>query len=153
MDHRLTSWHGNAFRISDPFHYSDGIMGEMASQITSIKIVYSAVYSGRKHKSSASQAFVRGIHLWPVNSPHKGPVTGKTFPLDDVIMLRRIPSQRPSNAELWFFSLLLVRTSCWTSSRVVGDLLRRHDTHLTLLYMSVYITLNSTRHMYKVQNA
>ena len=39
-----------------------------------------------KHRSSASLAFVRGIHRWPVNSPHKGPVTRKMFPFDDVIM-------------------------------------------------------------------
>ena len=39
----------------------------------------------RKHKSSASLAFVRGIHRWPVNSPHKGPVTRKMFSFDDVI--------------------------------------------------------------------
>ena len=41
----------------------------------------------RKHQSSASLAFVRGIHRWPVNSPHKGPVTRKIYPFDDVIML------------------------------------------------------------------
>ena len=35
---------------------------------------------------SASLAFVRGIHRWPVNSPHKGPVTRKMFPFNDVIM-------------------------------------------------------------------
>ena len=29
----------------------------------------------RRHQSSASLAFVRGIHRWPVNSPHKWPVT------------------------------------------------------------------------------
>ena len=52
-------------------------------------IVYSTVYSGsdqRKHQSSASLAFVWGIHRWPVNSPHKWPVTRKMFPFDDVIM-------------------------------------------------------------------
>ena len=38
-----------------------------------------------KYQSSASLAFVRGIHRWPVNSPHKGPVTRKKFPIDDVI--------------------------------------------------------------------
>ena len=43
----------------------------------------------KKHQSSASQAFVRGIHRWPVNSPHKRPVTRKMFPFDDVIMLSR----------------------------------------------------------------
>ena len=46
----------------------------------------------RKHQSSALLAFVRGIHRWPVNSPHKGPVTRKMFPFDDVIMyLEYIP--------------------------------------------------------------
>ena len=40
----------------------------------------------RKHQSSASLAFVRGIHRWPVNSQHKWPVTRKMFPFDDVIM-------------------------------------------------------------------
>ena len=70
-------------------HYSDVVMGAMASQITSLTIVYSTVYSGtyqRKHKNSVSLAFVRGIHRWPVNSPHKRPVTRKMFPFDDVIM-------------------------------------------------------------------
>ena len=71
-------------------HYNDVIMSTMMSQITSLTIVYSSVYSGadqRKHQSSASLAFVLGIHRGPVNSPHKGPVTRKMFPFDDVIML------------------------------------------------------------------
>ena len=41
----------------------------------------------KKHHSSASLAFVGGIHRWLVNSPHKGPVTRKMFPFDDVILL------------------------------------------------------------------
>ena len=48
-----------------------------------------SIYSGadqRKHQSSSSLAFVTEIHRWPVNSPHKGPVTRKVFPFDDVIM-------------------------------------------------------------------
>ena len=64
-------------------------MGAMASQINSLTIVYSTVYSGadqRKHQSSASLAFMQGIHRGPVNSPHKWPVTRKMFPFDDVIM-------------------------------------------------------------------
>ena len=71
------------------FHYRDVIMGAITSQITSLTIVYSTVYSDadqRKHQSSASLAFVRGIHRGPVNSPHKWPVTRKKFPFDDVIM-------------------------------------------------------------------
>ena len=46
-------------------HYDDIIMSVMASQITSLTIVYSSVYSGadqRKHHSSASLVFVRRIH-------------------------------------------------------------------------------------------
>ena len=70
-------------------HYSDIIMSMMASQITSLTILYSTVYSGadqRKHQSSASLAFVRGIQRGPVNSPHKWPVMQKMFPFDDIIM-------------------------------------------------------------------
>ena len=86
----------------------------MVSQITSLTIVYSSVYTDadqRKHQSSASLAFVRGlfqnnhddlikwkhfprywrfvrgIHRSPVNSPHKPPVTRKMFPFDEVIMI------------------------------------------------------------------
>ena len=72
-------------------HYDDVTMSLMASQITSLTIVYSTVYSGadqRKHQSSASLAFVRGIHRGPVNSQHKWPVTPKMFPFDDVIMIK-----------------------------------------------------------------
>ena len=64
-------------------------MGAIASQITSLTIVYSTVYSDanqRKHQSSTSLAFVWGIHRGPVNSPHKWPVTWKMFPFDDAIM-------------------------------------------------------------------
>ena len=71
-------------------HYDDVIMDAIASQITSLTIVYSIVYSGvnqRKHQSSASLAFVREIHRGPVNFPHKWPVTRKMFPFDDVIMM------------------------------------------------------------------
>ena len=74
-------------------HYNDVIMSAMASQITSLTIVYSTVYSRRrskKHQSSASLAFVRGIHRWPVNSPHTGPVTRKMFPFDNVIMINDV---------------------------------------------------------------
>ena len=64
--------------VAVTLHYNDVIMNTMASQITSLTIIYSSVYSGadqRKHQSSASLAFV--------NSP----VTGE------------FPTQRASNAE------------------------------------------------------
>ena len=69
-------------------HYNDVIMGAIASQITSLTIVYPTVYSDadlRKHQSSAPLAFVRGIHRGLVNSPHKWLVTRKMFPFDHVI--------------------------------------------------------------------
>ena len=68
-------------------------MGVIASQITSLTIVHSAVYSDadqRKHQSSASLPFVLGTHRGPVNSPHKWPVTQKIYPLDDVGMINSI---------------------------------------------------------------
>ena len=68
--------------------YSDVIMGTVASKITSLTIVYSTVYSDadqRKHQSSASLAFVWGIHRRPGNSPHKCPVTQEMFSYYDVI--------------------------------------------------------------------
>ena len=78
-------------------HYNDVIMSAIAFQITSPTILYSTIYSGadqRKHQSSASLAFVWGIHRWPVNSPHKGPVTRKRFPFDDIIMSFYLNSHR-----------------------------------------------------------
>ena len=75
-------------------HYSDVIMSAMVSQINSLTIIYSTVYSGayqRKYESSASLAFVRGIHQWAVISPHTWPVTRKMFIFDDVIMNTHFP--------------------------------------------------------------
>ena len=76
-------------KVLDVTHYCDAIIGIVASQITSLTIVYTTVYSDAdqsKHQSCASLAFVWGIHRGPVNSPHKWPVTRKMFPFDDVIM-------------------------------------------------------------------
>ena len=84
--------HRNIRRIhfsTEPSHYGDVIMSVMASQITSLMTVCSNVFSGadqRKHQSSASLALVWRIRRWPLNSPHKGPVTRKMFPFDDVII-------------------------------------------------------------------
>ena len=87
-------------------------MGTMASQIASLTIVYSTVYSGpdqRKHQRSASLALVRGSHRWPGKSLHKGPVTRKMFPFDDVIIfdpciwervVLSIPIQQPPTTAL-----------------------------------------------------
>ena len=82
-------------------HCSDVIMGAIAFQIHSITIVSSTVYSDAdqiKHQSSEPLAFVRGIHRWPVNSPHKWPVTQKMFPFDDVIIVKLYESLLHNNS-------------------------------------------------------
>ena len=64
-------------------------MSAVASRITGLMIVYSSLFSDadqRKHRIFASLAFVSGIPRWQVNSPHKGPVTLKMSPFNDVIM-------------------------------------------------------------------
>ena len=80
----LIGFSANSICIGHCSHYGDVIMGTMASQITSLMIVYPTVYSDidqRKHPNSASLDFVRGIHRSPVNSRHKGPVTRIFFQL------------------------------------------------------------------------
>ena len=84
-------------------HGSDVIMGAMASQITSLTIVYST--DQRKHQSSAPLAFVWGIHRSPVNSPHKWPVTRKMFPFDDVIMRQAICNQQHGDSTVTLYHL------------------------------------------------
>ena len=79
----------SAWLLNSDANHCDVIKIVMASQIFNLTIVYSTVYSGvdqGKHESSASLAFVRGIHRWPVNSPHKGPVTRTILPFHDVVM-------------------------------------------------------------------
>ena len=77
----------NSWKFHD--YYSDVTMSAMASQITGVSTIYATVCLGvdqRKHQSSASLAFVGGIHRSLVNSLHKGPVTRKMFAFDDVIV-------------------------------------------------------------------
>ena len=84
------SWYAILHCQTTFYHCSDVIRSAMAPQISGVTIVHSTVCSGadqRKHQSSASLAFVIGIHRWPVNSPYKGPVTRKMFPSDDVIII------------------------------------------------------------------
>ena len=103
---RLCAWHTNGlptYRHSHPqnsilqgqqyfpwkSHYSDVIMSAMVSQITGVSIACLTVCidaDKRKQQSSASLAFVGGSHRWPAITPHRGPVTQKMFPFDDVIM-------------------------------------------------------------------
>ena len=114
-------------------HYNDIIMNAMASQITGVSIVYSTVCSGadqRKHQNSTLVALLRGIHRWPVNCPHKGPLTRKIFPFDDVIMIlsfashcvccgiAQTASQRRNGQDCMTFQTKLPLKSGWYNRRV-----------------------------------
>ena len=88
---KITALHmpSNSNPMMGVLHYNDVIIGTIASQITSLTIVFSTAYSDadlRKPQSFASLASVRGVPRGPVNSAHKYPVTQKMFPFDDVIM-------------------------------------------------------------------
>ena len=128
-------------------------MGAIASQITSLAIVYSTVYfdaDQRKHQSSASLASAQGIHRGPVNSPHKWPVTRKMFSFDDVIMWKHLPRywpfvrgihRSPANSPhkgQWrralMFSLICVCINGWVNNREAGDL-RRNRPHYDVSIM------------------
>ena len=105
-------------------------MSAMAFQITSLTIVYSTVYSGadqRKHQSSVSLAFVRGIHRWPVNPPTKGQQRWKCFPLmtSSWLLIHVLTSKPPLNlghgcvitfSSLWM-QLLVHATDTWGPSQ------------------------------------
>ena len=106
-------------------HNSDVIMNAMVSQVTSLTVVYSTAYLGadqRKHQSFASLAFVRGIHRWPVNSPHKRPLTRKCFHL-----------MTSSCASSYTINLIL-------RSQVTHGFVQHSNDHMTF-----YFTLNSQK--------
>ena len=81
------SWNLTCCQYTEKYsHYIDVIMTTMASQITSLMVVYSTVYFQTQIKE-----YIKAPRHWPlygvpVNSAHKGPVTRKMFPFDDVIM-------------------------------------------------------------------
>ena len=107
----------------ETIHYNDVIKSAMASQTTGLWIVCSTVGSGgdqRKHQSSASLAFVRGIHRWPVISPHKWPVTRKMFPFDDVIMKEQGLSTSPPAIQIGISEMLTRLIGKWTLKRHNG---------------------------------
>ena len=105
--------HNLPYIFHHKIHYCDAIMGTVASQITSLTIVYTTVYSDAdqsKHQSSASLAFVWGIHRRPVNSPHKWPVTRKMFPFDDVIMCFHLMTSSWKQSWRWHWFLYFPKT-------------------------------------------
>ena len=101
-------------------------------------------------------SFVRGIHRWPVNSPHKGPVTQKMFPFDDIIMVLALGDFSTTSAASthwaltdvwkcwgkWFSNANFAKYSWWFSRETglgihlctnsgVGSDLKCHDGHGT----------------------
>ena len=92
-------------------HYSDAIMSMMASQIPGVSSPYSSFCLGadqRKHQSSA-------------NFPHKGPVTRKMFPFDDVIMPTLGQQYRPWANVLDCIRKAFIRPQFFTQAFKVDD--------------------------------
>ena len=100
---------------------------------------------------------------WPVNSPHKGPVTRKLFPFDGAIMILAFSAWLAlwdgkttihwwihfrKGKLMWSFDFFVSPTICWKHSRVVGDL--NHNAlrwaQCSIFYISVRIlsTFNCT---------
>ena len=133
-----------------PSHYSDVIMSTMASQITGVATVCSNVCSGadqRKHQSSASLAFVWGIHQWPVNSPPKGPVARNMFPFDDdiILFLKMRCNDRPCRHKLrWMNSGLNIRFEYFAPSfRQITNNISHKNPHYFVLSFVLYIIIHS----------
>ena len=131
-------------------HYNDVTMGAIASQITSRTIVFSTVYldtAQRKHQSSASLAFVRGIHRRPVNSPHKWPVTRKMFPFDDVIMRERNSNAKETRP------IVLWKMCCDCGFQHYCDVTMGSIASLITSLTSVYSTVHSGADQRKHQSS
>ena len=61
-------------------------MGAIASQITSLTIVYSTIIQTQIKENIKAQRHWLCVENSPVNSPHTWQVTWNMFPFDDVIM-------------------------------------------------------------------
>ena len=143
------SFHINPVRPN----YSDIKMGAMASQITSLTIVYSTVYSGadqRKHQSSASLAFGWGIHRWQVNSPHEGPVPRKMFPFDDVTMSHRIHGIKKTSISFYGLNYLVIGMSLGCGWHIRVRLLLNHIYNHGRIKYNVFNTIQTLLLFYKL---
>ena len=76
----------------------------------------------KKTWSSASLDFVTGIHRWPVNSPHKGPVKRKKFPFDDVIKILYFPKFYVKTTRCYFIRQF-VKYTAWSHIRISSAVL------------------------------
>ena len=122
----------------------------MAFQITGVSFVCSPVGTGpdqRKHQSSASLTFVRGIHRWPVNSPHKRPVTRKMFPFYDVIMIYLRHSGTRSTIINWLHIIsneltsLLIHEITWCHLSL-GRVFQRIEMFWSTLFWSEFFNVS-----------
>ena len=107
--------------------------------ITSLPIVYSAVYAGadqRKHQSSASLDFVRGIHQSPVNSTHIWPITRNMFRFDDVVMMCKISTQDANQLIAALITFIQCRKA-W----------RQHTRHCSLVAVHTSLVKWSSRQL------
>ena len=104
----------------DATHYIDVTMTTIASQITSLTVVYSTVNSDadqRRHQSSASLAFVWGIQRGRWIPRTKGQLRGKCFHLMTLSCLAGVRRFSPENlwkvkAELWHLEVFVAIFSC-----------------------------------------
>ena len=114
-------------------HYSNVTMGALTSQITSLTIVYSTVYSGTEKKKT-SKLRVSGLCVGnspgPGDSQHKWLVTRKMFPLDEVIMIRVM--RGPDCINAWFCMLYKQSGAVITRSNI------------TYYYIQLYINTGRT---------
>ena len=130
MDKFHNSCHNDSHqRICPTKHCIDIIMTTVASQITSLTVVYSIAYSDadqRKNRSSASLAIVRRIHRDRWNPHTKGPeYSGKLSHLMTSSWQENLP--RMANSASWVHRrcpiLLqkLVLTSTWAQIPAYSD--------------------------------
>ena len=102
-------------------HYNDTIMGAIASQIIQphdclLNCLFRRIT--KKTSNLRVTCFARGINRWPLNSPHKGSVTRKMFPFDDVIMRGQV-------VLLWCATNS--NTGVIASDVIITSLLRQND--------------------------
>ena len=112
-------------KISLKLHYIDVIITTMGSQVTSLTVVYSTVYpdaNQRKHQSSASLAYVWGIHRERWIPRTKGQLRGKCFHLMTLLCVSKIPFNLTRANELmslsrWSGKILLISKRVFVSLR------------------------------------
>ena len=92
------------------YYYNDVIMSAMESQITSLTIVHPTVYSRRRSKNTSKLRVTGLCDWWPVNTPHKGPVTRKMFPFDDVIVrIHKAVGNRATYTDSYFITVTSIK--------------------------------------------